>query len=158
MIKRQQKRAISLATSLQNEFISDAARLTSHGSNLSYNKWGCCTRKVLAESREVLLKLRQNLYMLRVLPWPNANFATSLHEVTHIPCLARLARNFIQSEVGIHVAKQVARSCCPLYFSFNMIWPGAWVPRFDLTKCAFVVSLLVFKRDCLLKNLVGSSA
>ena len=89
---------------------------------------------------------------------PNANLTTSLHEVTHIHRLARLPRNFIQSEVGIHVAKQVARSCRPLYFSFNMIWPGAWVPRFDLTKCAFVVSLLVFKRDYLLKNLVGSSA
>ena len=89
---------------------------------------------------------------------PNVNFATSLHEVTHIPCLARLPRNFIQSEEDIHVAKQVARSCRPLYFSFNMIWPGAWVPRFDLTKCAFVVSLLVFKRDYLLKNLGGRSA
>ena len=46
----QQKRATCLAILLQNELSSDVARFTTHESDLSWNKSGCCRlRKVFAE-------------------------------------------------------------------------------------------------------------
>ena len=64
-----------------------------------------------------------------------------------------MSENTLLNSFCSDVAKQVARSCCSLYFSFNVIGPESWAPGFDLIKSAFVVSLRVYKRDDLPKNL-----
>ena len=45
--KRQQKSATCLATLLQNELKDDAVHFTTHESNLSCNKAGCCKLREL---------------------------------------------------------------------------------------------------------------
>ena len=64
----QQKRSTLFSTLLLNKVNGEVASFTTHESNMSCNKSGCCSlRKVFAECRDWFYFLQQNLYMLRVL-------------------------------------------------------------------------------------------